>query len=405
MTKKKILFISVNRHQKNYFSLIGTHLSKEYDVSYLDYKFRYYFDAFLPVSAISPALTNEIVNRIIHFSLKKGQIRKFEWFRRYLHQESTLRRIAKRVFTHVYQYLEANRIDMVCVWNGNTVERAAAMEAAKAYGAKTCFFENGLLPNTTTLDPQGVNASGILSRKPADFFRSIQIDRNKLDALFSEKLTVRAQKKRWYKKKKAQPAVLPETPDLDTPYIFVPFQVHDDTQIIIHSPYVNNMTQFTEWIAAAVRQYNAMHHKNLRIIIKEHPSDQGRQNYDFLRTQYPEITFLKQFSTEQLIEHAAAIVTVNSTVGMEALMKHKDVIALGNASYTIDGIVKRAQSVDGIVSALTLLHDNHDDELIDQFLYYIRYHYLIEGSWRAPTDAHYASVSNRIAEIMNDSAY
>lgn len=402
MQKKKILFVSVNRHQNNYFSLIGTHLSKEYDVSYLDYKFRYYFDAFLPVSTISPALTNAIVDRIIHFSLKKAQIRKFDCFRRYLHQESTLRRIAKRIFTHIYQYLESNRIDMVCVWNGNTVDRAAAAEAAKAYGAKTCFFENGLLPNTTTLDPQGVNASGILSEKTADCFRGIEIDKAKLEALYSEKLVVRAQKKRWYKKNKKQPALLPESPDLDTPYIFVPFQVHDDTQIILHSPYVHNMAQLTEWVASAVRQYNAKHHKDLRIIIKEHPSDQGRQNYDALRTQYPEITFLKQFSTEQLIERASAIVTVNSTVGMESLMKHKNVITLGNATYAIEGIVQRAHSVDELTSALALLGSDHNDELIDCFLYYIRYHYSIEGSWRNPTEAHYASVSSRIAEIMND---
>ena len=64
---------------------------------------------------------------------------------------------------------------MVCIWNGSSVERAAVMEAAKVYGAKTCFFENGLLPNTTTLDPKGVNAAGILSEKTADFFYRISI--------------------------------------------------------------------------------------------------------------------------------------------------------------------------------------------------------------------------------------
>lgn len=403
MQKKKILFVGVNRHQNNYFSLIGTHLSKEYDVSHLDYRLRYYFDAFLPISSCPSVLTDEIVDRIIHFSLKKGQARKFDCFRQYLHRESTLRHIAKRVFTYVYRYLEANRIDMVCVWNGNTVDRAAAIEAAKAYGAKTCFFENGLLPNTTTLDPQGVNASGILSQKNAGCFRNIEIDKAKLETLYSEKLVVRAQKKRWYKKNKKQPALLPEAPDLDAPYIFVPFQVHDDTQIILHSPYVHNMTQLTEWVASAVRQYNTKYHKDLRIIIKEHPSDQGRQNYDALRTQYPEITFLKQFSTEQLIERASAIVTVNSTVGMESLMKHKEVITLGNATYAIEGIVHRAHSVDELAAALAHLGSDHNDELIDRFLYYIRYHYSIEGSWRNPTEAHYNSISDRIAKIMNGS--
>ena len=197
----------------------------------------------------------------------------------------------------------------------------------------------------------------------------------------------------------------PELPDLDSPYIFVPFQLHDDSQIILHSPYLHSMAELTEWVASAVRQYNAKYDQALRIIIKEHPSDYGRQNYDSLREQYPEITFLKQFSTEQLIERASAVVTINSTVGMEALLKHKNVIVLGNATYAIDGIAQHAASVDALANALIQLETTHDDDLINRFLYYIRYCYSIEGSWRNPTEAHYASVSKHIADIMADRPY
>lgn len=407
MQKKKILFVSVNRHQKNYFSLIGNHLAKEYDVSYLDYNARYYRDALLPISSSSApsVLTDEIIDRIIRFSFKKGQMRKFEWFRKYLHQESILRRTAKRVFSYIYRYLQTNRIDMVCIWNGSSVERAAVMEAAKVYGAKTCFFENGLLPNTTTLDPKGVNATGILSEKTADFFYHISIDNEKLSTLLTEEAPVRAQKKRWYQKKKTPAPIAEETPDLSTPYLFVPFQVHDDTQIIIHSPYVHNMVELTEWIATAVRQHNDAHQENLRIIIKEHPSDNGRCNYDHLRAQYPDIIFLKTFPTKQLIEKATAIITVNSTVGMESLLKHKRVITLGNASYTLDGIVTRVRNISELSNALSHLDDEYNTDLINRFLYYIRYYYSIEGSWRNPTNAHFNSISTRISEIMNDQFY
>ncbi len=402
MQKKKILFVSVNRHQKNYFSLIGKHLAKEYDVSYLDYSLRYYRDVLLPVTdaSLPSVLTEEMIDRSIRFSLKKGQTRKFTGMRGYLHKDSTLRRIAKHVFTRVWSYLQTNKIDMICIWNGNTVERAAAAEAAKAYGAKTCFFENGLLPNTTTLDPQGVNASGILTAKTADFFRNISIDKDKLNTLLTEQAPVRAQKKRWYQKKKDLPT-LTEPPDLDTPYLFVPFQVHDDTQIIIHSPYVHNMAELTEWVATAVRQHNDTHQEKLRIIIKEHPSDNGRYNYDDLRTQYPDITFLKTFPTKQLIDKATAVITVNSTVGMESLLKHKHVITLGNATYAIDGIATRVSSITELSDALSHLDDDCNIDLINKFLYYIRYHYSIEGSWRNPNEAHFKSILARITEIMN----
>ncbi|MBQ5859586.1 MAG: hypothetical protein IIW62_01565 [Selenomonadales bacterium] len=404
MQKKKILFVSVNRHQKNYFSQIGEHLSKEYDIFYFHYNVSYYRDMLLPVSesALPSSLTTESIDRSIYFSFKKGQIRKFTGLRGYLHKEATLRRIAKHVFTRIWNYLQSNHIDMVCVWNGNTVERAAAIEAAKAYGAKTCFFENGLLPNTTTLDPKGVNAAGILAEKTADFFRDLPIDRSKLDALLTEEPPIRAQKKKWYQKKKASPSIAEETPDLDTPYLFVPFQVNDDTQIILHSPYIRNMAELTEWVAAAVRQYNESNQKKLRIIIKEHPSDNGRCNYDDLRIQYPDITFLKTGSTKQLISKATAVITVNSTVGMEALLQHKHVITLGNATYAIDGIAARACSIPELIDAISHSDTECNVDLIDKFLYYIRYQYSIEGSWRNPTDEHFKSIMERITEILND---
>ena len=402
MQKKKILFVSVNRHQKKYFSLIGKHLSKEYDVSYLDYKLRYYRDIFLPAidSSLPSVLTEEIIDRSIRFSLKKGQTRKFTGLRGYFHKDSTLRRIAKHVFARIWNHLQANNINMVCVWNGNTVERAAVIEAARAYGAKTCFFENGLLPNTTTLDPQGVNAAGILSEKTADFFRNVHMDKDKLDALLTEQPAVRTQKKRWYQKKK-EVSPSSEAPDLSTPYLFVPFQVHDDTQIIIHSPYVHNMAELTEWVATAVRQYNTTHQEKLRIIIKEHPSDNGRCNYDHLRTQYPDIIFLKNFSTKQLIDNAAGIITINSTVGMESLLQHKHVITLGSATYAIDGVATRAHSITELSDALSHLNDECNIDLINRFLYYIRYCYSIEGSWRNPTEKHFKSVLDRVTELID----
>ena len=81
-------------------------------------------------------------------------------------------------------------------------------------------------------------------------------------------------------------------------------------------------------------------------------------------------------------------------------MKHKRVITIGDASYTIDGIVKRVHNIDELADALSLTENSYDDDLIDHFLYYIKYHYSVEGSWRTPTKAHYSSVSTRITDIM-----
>lgn len=320
-----------------------------------------------------------------------------------MHDKNQLIKGAKRTFTYFYHYILDNKIDMVCIWNGNGAERAAVMEAAKAIGAKTVFFENGLLPNTTTVDPEGVNYSGIISHKTASFFRNVVIQQDKLNNLFREQLIPRAQKRKWYQKAKAP---LPtEKSSLDIPYVFVPFQVHDDTQIIIHSPYIRNMEELTALVAEAVKKHNQNCNDNLNIIAKEHPSDSGRTNYDSLKKRYPEISFLNNHSTEDLISNAKAVITINSSVGIESLLKHKKVITLGNSAYSIDGIVKQARSIDELASALDSIETKVDEDLINSVLYYIRYIYSVEGSWRNPSEIHLQNIKKRVEAIFTGLFY
>lgn len=403
--KKKILFVSVNRHQNSYFKIIGNYLSEDYDVTIVDYRIRDYLDTLLPtVKKYPESLTPAIIEKIIHFSQKKGEIRAdFGCLRKFLHDKKQLVKGAKRTFTYFYHYIRDNKIDMVCVWNGNGAERAAVMEAAKALETKTVFFENGLLPNTSTMDPEGVNYAGILSHKNAAFFRNVVVKGDKLDALFREQLIPRAPKRKWYQKTKAPASS--EALSLDFSYVFVPFQVHDDTQVIIHSPYIRDMKELTAWVAESVKRHNQTNNDNLRIIIKEHPSDSGRTNYDSLKKMYPEITFLRTYSTEALINKAKAVITINSSVGIESLLKHKKVITLGNAGYSIDGIVKKASSIEDLASALDCIETNVDKNLINHFLYYIRYIYSVEGSWRRPSEIHLQSVKKRIEDIFAGTFY
>lgn len=397
--KKKILFVSVNRHQKRYFTTVCSYLSTNYEVKLIDYSLHHYLDTLLPNLKECPKeLTSDVLAKIIHFSQKKGEIRTdFNRFRKFLHAEKQLVKGARRIFTYFYDYIQKNKFDMVCIWNGNSSERAAIMEAAKALGVKTIYFENGLLPNTTTADPEGVNYSGILARKTSSFFKNIKTDSEKLEHLFQEPLITRARRQKWYQSTTPAKPASTEFVDLTKPYIFVPFQVHDDTQIIIHSPYLRDMEELTTWVAKAVARHNETISEELRIIIKEHPSDSGRTNYSSLKKAYPEITFLQTYSTEKLIEKAKAIVTINSSVGIESLLKHKRVITLGNSGYSIDGIVTRASSIDELARALDSLESAVDEDLVNHFLRYI---YSVEGSWRNPSETHWQSIKKRVDEIF-----
>ena len=74
--------------------------------------------------------------------------------------------------------------------------------------------------------------------------------------------------------------------------------------------------------------------------MKEHPSDHGRIDYSGAFRAFPDVVFTKLMNTQELIEKSAAVVTVNSTVGIEAMLHLKPVITLGDAFYAVPGLVR-----------------------------------------------------------------
>ena len=83
------------------------------------------------------------------------------------------------------------RYDTVAVWNGKHLRQALIIQIARALGKQTLFFENGMLPDTTVCDPQGVNADNSVPREAA--FYAGYVDRS--GRALPERLTVRASKK------------------------------------------------------------------------------------------------------------------------------------------------------------------------------------------------------------------
>ncbi|WP_413378259.1 hypothetical protein [Alkalihalobacillus sp. 1P02AB] len=91
--------------------------------------------------------------------------------------------------------------------------------------------------------------------------------------------------------------------------------------------------------------------------------------------------FVKKFNIHSLIKNALAVITINSTVGIEALTQHKRVITLGEALYNIEGITWHCKHPSDLANVLkTSLNEQVNHSLIDKYLYYLRFHYQIEGT-------------------------
>ena len=262
-----------------------------------------------------------------------------------------------------YYKLLSKRYGKMLIWNGGKFRQRIAIQIARLFDTKVYFFENGLLPNRIVLDPRGINYENSVPRTKEFFYNY------KNDKALPKEITPRIGKH--------QEKFNVETKPLPKKYIFVPFQVDYDTQILTHSHWIHNMRELFELIESIA------HNFEFEFILKEHPS--SGKNYPDLHKKTKKlknIRFENGYSTQELIQKSLAVITINSTVGVESLLFHKKVIVLGNAFYAIDGLTFKVATKEEIIKVLTNIEKiKLDDNLVDNFLKYLYYDYLIEGNF------------------------
>lgn len=394
--KKNIAFLSYFGHQRRFFAFLHTHLPARYAARRIDV---------YPLSATPEFLGRFLAalwtpasgkwEAIAHFSRRKYLAR---------HPGRSALRIclldrfqrakAKAYYGWFRRHLAGT--DLLVLWNGLPLPVAAAAQAAKDLKIATLFCENGSLPKTVTMDPKGVNAGGSLISLPAEFYRAVEADRQQLAALFDTPLVARPLNTRT-----RAPRPRDERIDLPQAFVFLPLQVHDDSQILMYSPRFSDMPSVVRFCLEGVDAYNRAHGGALTLVVKEHPSDYGRIDYSALRQAYPQAVFSRTHDTADLIAKAKAVVTVNSTVGIEALLRRKPVVTLGRAFYNIPGVVRALNPDEMLADALAdALHREPDWDLIGKFLYFLRYEYLIAMDRRHLETADAAEAVRRINDVV-----
>jgi capsular polysaccharide export protein len=113
---------------------------------------------------------------------------------------------------------------------------------------------------------------------------------------------------------------------VNTKYLFFPMQVNKDAQLILNSKVGN--------IDALKIANKTAKEKGLKLIVKPHP---GEVEFGFIKKvntlkEKLGFAFVKN-NTIELIKNAEKVVTINSTVGLQAKIAGKKVTCLGNAFY------------------------------------------------------------------------
>jgi len=274
-----------------------------------------------------------------------------------------------------------DQCEKMLIWNGGKFRQRIALEVAKLKEIKVFYFENGLLPNTIVFDDKGINYENSVPRE-LSFFKKYSSN-------------VELPKELVPRIGKGNQKFVGDKEGLPEKYIFVPFQVDYDTQVISHSHWIKNMRMLFDVIEKVSE--NSEYH----FVLKEHPSSGVEYEDLYTRVNHiPNVSFKNTYSTQELIEKSLAVITINSTVGMESLLFHRKVIVLGDAFYNIEGITYEARDQKALLEIIDTIEVlKLDTKLIDNFLKYLYNDYLIPKNDKMYKTMCQKMLQNNIVEV------
>lgn len=242
---------------------------------------------------------------------------------------TALGRLLKRMLlTGQYNWARrhfARHPDRVAVaWNGLTGGRMVFLSAARDAGAATLHAELAPLPGRITLDPAGVNAEGSVPQDPA-FFRDQPLsDWRAMGAALKARPSRRADVQQ------------SDSPLPDAPFLFCPLQVPDDSQVRLFAGWTRDYPGFIAALTQGVRHLPPGWHLRL----KEHPSARTSLT-DLLAPLMATGRAVLDNGADSFAQIAASrgVVTLNSSMGLQAFFFDKPVITLGRAFFGLPGLV------------------------------------------------------------------
>lgn len=276
------------------------------------------------------------------------------------------------------------------MWNGQGGHRRTLVMVAQRLGLKTLFAELAPIAGHVTLDPSGVNAAGMLPQDPA-YYRAWAAAHSESGAVeqWRERLVARSGVKRENQGDAGK-----------GPFLFVPLQVRGDTQIGMHGGWIRSVPAFIDEIAKAAQHLPL----GWRVVFREHPSDRTGNAEQLARLVGPRIAVDNTTDTFELVRRSEGVVTVNSSVGMQALLFAKPVLVLGRANYAVPGVAATAPGPNELTQAFATARDwSLDLPLAEAFLRFLAEEYYVPWPLSpANRERVGAQVRNRLAGRLTE---
>ncbi|EBF5479585.1 capsule biosynthesis protein [Campylobacter coli] len=273
-------------------------------------------------------------------------------------------------------FFKEKKIDAIVMYNDCRLIHAKAIKVAKGLGIGIWIFEEGYLrPYCITFEKDGVNANSSLPRDK-NFYLSCNILTKEsikeipggfkfmafsaflywlfsflLAPFFNNKLHHRTlfpfeflfwfrSLYRKYLYKFTEKKLNQKIYSLEKKYFLAILQVYNDTQIKHH--YKKSIEEFIEEL---ILSFSNHARAKSYLIFKHHPMDRGYRNYSKLINGLSQkyhvegrIFYVHDTYLPTLLKNALGCITINSTVGLSAILEGCPTKVCGNAFYNFEGL-------------------------------------------------------------------
>ncbi|EPW9115610.1 capsule polysaccharide modification protein KpsS [Campylobacter coli] len=273
-------------------------------------------------------------------------------------------------------FFKEKKIDAIVMYNDCRLIHAKAIKVAKGLGIGIWIFEEGYLrPYCITFEKDGVNANSSLPRDK-NFYLSCNILTKEsikeipggfkfmafsaflywlfsflLAPFFNNKLHHRTlypfeflfwfrSLYRKYLYKFTEKKLNQKIYSLEKKYFLAILQVYNDTQIKHH--YKKSIEEFMEELILSFANHARA---KSYLVFKHHPMDRGYRNYSKLINELSQkyhvegrILYVHDTYLPTLLKKALGCITINSTVGLSAILEGCPTKVCGNAFYDFEGL-------------------------------------------------------------------
>lgn len=267
------------------------------------------------------------------------------------------------VFVEVNKLVLKYKIQYAFIFNGTSLPDIAITKICEIYGLKKIFFELANIEGKLFVDTQGVNAKSSIyqdinilekfevPKETYEIWKNNYIKKKKLDRLPPQ--AIRSKRTNFFFLIDYIAYIVLKIPRennlsifqkiriifnpyfisykfdkydiLKGKYIFLPLQVFEDSQLVYNS----NISQ-NEMIEHAIKESSNL---QLDLVIKPHPAETNITELNKIFKSRKGKFKVVNYNSYELITNSEFVMTINSSIGLEALILGKNVDFFGKSIY------------------------------------------------------------------------